>query len=111
MKNHSVHIMHSQQALSPVFYMWGFSMENLQRNSKHLVAMNFLSSNMIPSSARLLINLRCSTLISVVKLGLHFVCNSPCHSSLIKIPPPTVHLLDMPHKEYVLVMPWGPPKS
>jgi hypothetical protein len=48
-KNHDVRIMHAQQALSPVSYMWGFYMENLQLDLEHLVAMNLLSSNMISS--------------------------------------------------------------
>jgi hypothetical protein len=49
MKNHGVRIMHAHQTLSHVSYTQGFSMENLQLDSKHLIAMNSLSSSMIPS--------------------------------------------------------------
>jgi hypothetical protein len=64
MKNYDVRIMHAQQALSHVSYTQGFSMENLQLDSKHLVAMNSLSSNMILSPIQLVINLGCSTFFS-----------------------------------------------
>jgi hypothetical protein len=47
MKNHGVRIMHDQPTLSPVSCTWGFSMENLQLDLEHLVAMNSLSSSMI----------------------------------------------------------------
>jgi hypothetical protein len=60
MKNHGVRIMHALQTLSPVFYMWGCAMENLQFDSKHPVAMNSLFSGTIPPSSRLVINFRCS---------------------------------------------------
>jgi hypothetical protein len=47
MKNHGVRIMHDQPTFSYVPYMQGFSMENLQLDLEHLVAMNSLSSSMI----------------------------------------------------------------
>jgi hypothetical protein len=50
-KSHGVRIMHALQTLSPVFYTWGCAMENMQFDSKHLVAMNSLFSGMIPPSA------------------------------------------------------------
>jgi len=86
MKNCSVRIMHALQALSPVFYMWGCAMENMQFDSKHPITMNTLFSSTIPPYARLVINFICSTLILVMKPGPHYVCNFPCHSRLIKFP-------------------------
>jgi hypothetical protein len=86
MKNRGVRIMHALQTLSPVFYMWGCAMENLQFDSKHPVAMNSLFSWHDSSFSRLVINSRCSTPISVVKPGPHSVCNFPCQFRLIKVP-------------------------
>jgi hypothetical protein len=64
MKNHDVCIMHDQQALSPVSYTRGFSMENLQLDLEHLVAMNSLSSSMISSPVRFVINPRMLDILS-----------------------------------------------
>jgi hypothetical protein len=86
MKNRGVCTMHALQTLSPVFYMRGCAMKNLQFDSKHPVAMNSLFSGTIPPSARLVINFRYSTPISVVKPRPHSVCNFPCQFRLIKIP-------------------------
>jgi hypothetical protein len=87
MKNHGVRIMHAQQTLSPVSYTRGFSMENLQLDLKHLVAMNSLSSSMISSLVRFIINLRCSTFSPVIEPGLNSICNFPCQSSCSKPSP------------------------
>jgi hypothetical protein len=50
MKNHGVRIMHALQTLSHVFYMWGRPIENMQFDSKHLVAMNSHFSVTTPPS-------------------------------------------------------------
>jgi hypothetical protein len=87
MKNHGVRIMHAQQTLSPVSYTWGFSMENLQLDLEHLVAMNSLSFSMISSLVEFIINLGCSTLSPVAEPGLNSVYIFPCQSSLFKVSP------------------------
>jgi hypothetical protein len=104
MKNRGVRIMHAQQTLSPVSYTRGFSMENLQLDSKHLVAMNSLSSSMIPSSSRLVINLGCSTLFPVVEPGPTLFAISLASPVCSKLPPPpcasvgyTVHRIHTGH--------------
>jgi hypothetical protein len=114
MKNHE-HSYHSfpTSLITYIIHARVFSMENLQLYSKHLIAMNSLSSNMIPSSSRLIINLGCSTLISIMKLGttLYFKFPLPVHFD--QNPPPLPPCIFRIHhtQEYVLVAPWRPPKT
>jgi hypothetical protein len=77
MKNCGVRITYDQQASLPVSYTWGFSMESLQLDSKHLVAMNSLSSSMIYFSSQLIINLGCSAPFPVVEPGPNSVRKFP----------------------------------
>jgi hypothetical protein len=77
MKNHDIRIMHDQQALSPVSYTRGFSMENLQLDLEHLVAMNSLSSSMISFPVRFVINPGCSTFSPVIEPGLKLYLHFP----------------------------------
>ena len=51
MNNRGIRIRHAQQALSPASCTRGFSMENLQLELEHLVAINSLSLCMIPSTS------------------------------------------------------------
>jgi hypothetical protein len=99
-KNRGVRIMHALQTLSHVFYTRGCAIENIQFDSKHLVAMNSHFYGMIPPSSRIVINFRCSVPISVVKLGSHSVCNSPCQSRLIKIPSLCICRIHRAHNTY-----------
>jgi hypothetical protein len=74
MKNHGVRIMYALQPLSPVPYMRGCAMENLQFDSKHPVTMNSLFLGMIPPSARFVINPRAPAPMLFAKSDSGSVC-------------------------------------
>jgi hypothetical protein len=45
MKNCSLHIIHAQQNISPAFHTWGFSMNNMKADLKHLFTIFSLISS------------------------------------------------------------------
>jgi hypothetical protein len=84
MKNCSVRIIHAQQTVSPAFHTWGFSMNNLKFDLKHLVAINSLVSSMFSSLGRFVINLRCSTCPPVIEPGLSSFRSFPLPIQLVQ---------------------------
>jgi hypothetical protein len=77
MKNHSVHIIHAQQTISPAFHTQRFSMNDLKFDLKHLVAINSLVPNMFSSLVQFVINLKCSACPPVIEPGLRSFHSSP----------------------------------
>jgi hypothetical protein len=104
MKNHSVRIIHAQQTLSPAFHTRGFSMDNLQFDLKHLVAINSLASNMFSSLGRFIINLICSACPPVIEPGLNSFHSFPFANPVGSEPLP----LCIRSKHCAQSIPWSP---
>jgi hypothetical protein len=74
MKNHGICITYALQPLSPVPYMQGCVMENMQFNSKHLIAMNLVFFGTILPFSQCVINPRGSTPIFFAKSDSGSIC-------------------------------------
>jgi hypothetical protein len=101
MKNHDVHIMHAQQTLSPASYTRGFSMDNLQIDLKHIVAINSLPFNMIFSPGRFVINLICSTCPPVIEPGLNSLRSFPLPIQFVQNLSPCAFVQYTTHRVYL----------
>jgi hypothetical protein len=101
MENHNVRIIHALQILSPAFHTWGFSMNNLKFDLKHLVAINSLVSSMFSSLGRLVINLKCSACSPVIEPGLSFFRSFPLPIPIGLEPLPSAFVQNVARRVYL----------